>query len=68
MPAVASHSMTLDEMVNQPFLPCIHMLHRGILVCFQAVFIYSIALRQNQAKFVEVAPEILLRILHVGRS
>jgi hypothetical protein len=33
---------------------CIHTLHRGIRT-LQAVFLYSIALRGIQAKFVEVA-------------
>jgi hypothetical protein len=46
---------------NRPFLPLHSYSHRGIQI-LQAVFIYSTALRGIQAKFVEVAPEILVRI------
>jgi hypothetical protein len=45
------------EMVNRPFLPLYS--YTPSRYSFRAVFIYSIALRGIQAKFVEVAREIL---------
>jgi hypothetical protein len=49
------HSMTFMRWSIDRSCHCIHILHRGIHI-LQAVFIYSIALRGIQAKFVEVAP------------